>query len=69
MHQPCVIGRVHLASKLTGYRVTQDRQTLVRLLQPLLDQLSRYDDSVLKPSHDTAALQGLVRRVRERLLA
>lgn len=47
----------------------QDLQQMVRPLRPLLDQLARYDDAVLRPSHDTSALQALVRRARDRLFA
>lgn len=47
----------------------QDLQQMVRLLRPLLDQLARYDDAVLRPSHDTSALQALVRRARDRLFS
>ncbi|KAK9788145.1 hypothetical protein WJX73_001060 [Symbiochloris irregularis] len=54
------------ASELGSAR---DLQQMVRLLRPLLDQLARYDDAVLRPSHDTSALQALVRRARDRLFA
>lgn len=49
--------------------MVQELQQLVRLMQPLLEQLQRYDDAVLKPSHDASTLQALVRRVRDRLIS
>ena len=47
----------------------QDLQQLVRLVAPLLDQLQRYDNSILEPCHRAAALQALIRRVRDRLIS
>ena len=50
-----------------GRTWVQDLQQLVRLMQPLLAQLQRYDSAVLEPGHDAGTLQVLVRRMQAHL--